>query len=49
VHTVGEPACEEDWLRQHARLVNGYPLQNSEILYFEPQGTETFFPDSSQR
>lgn len=43
VHTVGEPAPQETWLRQSARLVRRRRLQASEVLFFEPRYERTFF------
>ncbi|HVQ30484.1 MAG TPA: glycosyltransferase family 39 protein [Vicinamibacteria bacterium] len=45
VHTVGEPAPQEGWLRENARLVFERRVQNAEVLVFEPSAGETFFPE----
>jgi hypothetical protein len=43
IHEAGEPAPEEDWLREHAKLVDEYKRQSATVLTFVPLGAERFF------
>jgi hypothetical protein len=38
IHTVGEPAPEEDWLRAHARSVQELAYPTARVLYFSGVG-----------
>jgi hypothetical protein len=42
IHEVGQPAPEEAWLRENARLVGEKVLQGAHVLYFEPADGGTF-------
>jgi hypothetical protein len=42
VHTVGEPAPEEVWLRENAALVKEQQLAGVFISEFKPRSAETF-------
>jgi hypothetical protein len=42
IHTVGEPAPEEDWLRCNAKVVKEKQLGDAFITEFEPQAAERF-------
>jgi 4-amino-4-deoxy-L-arabinose transferase-like glycosyltransferase len=42
IHTVGEPAPEEAWLRENANLVKEKQLGDAFITEFEPRGSERF-------
>jgi len=42
IHDVGEPAPQEDWLRQNATLVDERYLEAAHILYFVPRGADVF-------
>lgn len=42
VHSVGEPAPEEDWLRKNARLVSETKRKASRIAIFAPKEGNTF-------
>jgi 4-amino-4-deoxy-L-arabinose transferase-like glycosyltransferase len=42
VHTVGEPAPEEGWLRENAVVVKEKQLAGAEIVEFKPRGAERF-------
>jgi mannosyltransferase len=44
IHDVGAPAPEQDWLREHARLVGEATEENSTVLYFEPASGVIFEP-----
>ena len=46
VHTVWEPAFQEAWLREHARLASERRLEGAEVLIFEPSAGEVFFADA---
>lgn len=37
IHTVGEPAPEEAWLREHVRLTDEMKIGNAEVLFFVRQ------------
>jgi hypothetical protein len=39
---IGEPAPEEGWLRQRAKLVGGDSLRGAQVLYFRPAQGGTF-------
>ncbi|MBA3754668.1 MAG: hypothetical protein H0X01_11195 [Nitrospira sp.] len=42
IHTVGEPAPEEAWLRNHVRLADDVKMASAEVLFFVRQPPETF-------
>jgi 4-amino-4-deoxy-L-arabinose transferase-like glycosyltransferase len=42
IHEVGEPAPEESWLRDHARLVNESRRMAARLSVFEPRAGERF-------
>ena len=42
IHDVGEPAPEEDWLREHAVVVKQTRQKNGRIVTFAPRGFEKF-------
>ena len=42
VHTVGEPAPEEGWLREHANVVKEKQLGDVFITEFRPKSAERF-------
>lgn len=42
VHTVGEPAREEKWLRANAVVFQEKRLESASIVDFRPKGSETF-------
>jgi hypothetical protein len=42
VHHLGQPAPEEDWLREHARLLKQRKIQSADVLYFIPNQGTTF-------
>lgn len=42
VHHLGQPAPEEDWLREHARLLKQRRIQSADVLYFVPNQGTTF-------
>jgi hypothetical protein len=44
IHDVGEPAPEEAWLRQNARLSTEEALELATILCFRPGDGDQFFP-----
>jgi hypothetical protein len=44
IHDVGAPAPEQDWLREHARLVGEATGESSTVLCFEPASGLTFGP-----
>jgi uncharacterized membrane protein len=43
IHTAGEPAPEEDWLRAHATLADEQKELNARLLTFVPRDTDRFF------
>jgi hypothetical protein len=43
IHAVGEPAPEEDWLREHATLARSSSRGAAQVLEFVPRDSETFF------
>jgi hypothetical protein len=47
VHDVGEPAPEEFWLRQNARLVETKTIQWATVQYFTPADSVTFFASTA--
>jgi hypothetical protein len=47
VHSVGEPAPEESWLRSHTRLLKKQVIRSAELLYFAPITGSTFFSASA--
>ncbi len=49
IHDVGAPAPEQDWLREHARLVGEATGEGSTVLYFEPASGVAFEPALSAR
>ena len=45
IHDVGEPAPQEDWLREHGRVaLEEKPNHWSSVTVFEPRQGETFGP-----
>jgi hypothetical protein len=46
IHSVGEPAPEETWLREHGVLVGEQRQGASTILEFVPGGDDRFFEDA---
>jgi hypothetical protein len=42
VHTVGEPAPEEGYLREHAETVRDEWLETARIVEFAPRGSDRF-------
>jgi hypothetical protein len=40
IHDVGEPAPEESWLKQNARLVESRAIQSGTIQYFVPADSD---------
>jgi uncharacterized membrane protein len=42
LHEVGQPAPEEEWLRQNATLVDSVPDEVATVLFFVPRGAEVF-------
>jgi uncharacterized membrane protein len=42
VHHLGQPAPEEDWLREHTKLLQQRKLKTAEVLYFVPTDGSTF-------
>jgi hypothetical protein len=42
IHELGEPAPEESWLREYARLVDERRLPRARVLYFEPADGNVF-------
>jgi hypothetical protein len=47
IHDVGEPAPEESWLKQNARLVETRAIQSGTIQYFVPADSMMFFPPTA--
>ena len=47
VHHLGEPAPEEDWLRNHARLLKERAIRSARVLYFTPTVGTTFVADTT--
>lgn len=47
IHEVGEPAPEESWLKQNARLVERRAIEQSSIQTFVPADSTTFFPSTA--
>jgi 4-amino-4-deoxy-L-arabinose transferase-like glycosyltransferase len=45
IHDVGEPAPEEDWLRENATLTGEVRLEAAQVLSFHPRDGETFSRD----
>jgi Dolichyl-phosphate-mannose-protein mannosyltransferase len=46
IHTVGEPAPQEAWLREHARLATEPRIRGAQVLFFEPSRGVGFFEDA---
>lgn len=48
-HEVGEPAPEEEWLKEHAETVASFKKGRIKVTVFEPRAEPVFFPGERNR